>query len=134
MNQKANSVADLAAVLLQQAQMPTAKQKKASQKRISDKNRLRKQKGNQNVSGHPVPAKALRGVKGVRVRWANMLDKRFARRWPKDVVHDNLMKSRHTAAFPPLTGYKDDTIDGKSLPGVGAWPRKERLQIIPSVL
>ena len=29
-----------------------------------------------------------------------MLDAEFARTWPRDVVHEELMKSLHTAAFP----------------------------------
>ncbi|MCJ1462577.1 hypothetical protein MMC07_001179 [Pseudocyphellaria aurata] len=136
MNQKANSVADLAAVLLQQAQTPTAEQEKASQKRVDNKDRLRKQKGSQNVWGQPVLAKDLSGVTGVRVWWANKLDSMFAKNWPETVVHDNLMKSRHTAAFPPLTQDardEDETIKGKLLLGEGARPTEESLQTAPSL-
>ncbi|MCJ1426887.1 hypothetical protein MMC29_004790 [Sticta canariensis] len=100
MDQKANSVADLAAVLLQQEQEPTAKQIQISDNRINHNNRLRKQKGDQNVWGRPVSARELSGVKGVKVRWANKLDAGFAKSWPRGVVHRNLMKNRHTAAFP----------------------------------
>lgn len=100
MDQKANSVADLAAVLLQQEQEPTAEQIEISDKRINHNNRLRKLKGDQNVWGHPVSARELSGVKGVKVRWADRLDAGFAKRWPRAVVHQDLMKNRYTAAFP----------------------------------
>lgn len=101
MNQKANSVADLAAVLLQQERPLTAKQIEISAARIKLKNSLRKRKGPLEVEDHPVPAQELQGVDGVIVRWANMMDAEFARTWPQAVVHDELMKNRHTAAFPP---------------------------------
>lgn len=100
MDQKANSVADLAAVLLQQEQEPTAEQIEISESRINHNNRLRKRKGDQNVWGRPVSARELSGVEGVMVRWANRLDAGFAERWPRAVVHHDLMKNRHTAAFP----------------------------------
>ena len=101
MDQKANSVADLAAVLFQQSQKPTAEQIKLSNARIEHNNRKRKRKGNKNVWGRPVPAEELSGVKGVKVRWADKLDAGFARRWPEHVSHGDLLKNRHTAAFPP---------------------------------
>lgn len=101
MNQKANSVADLAAVLLQQERPPTAEQIEIFAGRIKLKNSLRKEKGQLEVKDHPVPAQELSGVDGVIVRWANMMDAEFARTWPRAVVHDELLKSRHTAAFPP---------------------------------
>lgn len=101
MNQKANSVADLAAVLLQQERLPTAEQIEISERKINLKIWLRKRHGQQKVRGHPVPAQQLSGVEGVRVRWANKLDAEFAKTWPRAVVHDELLKSRHTAAFPP---------------------------------
>lgn len=100
MNQKANSVADLAAVLLQQEQKPTAEQMEESARRINAKILLRKARGSRNVRGKPVPAQELSGVKGVIVRWANPLDAEFAKTWPRAVVHGELMKSRYTAAFP----------------------------------
>lgn len=101
MNQKANSVADLAAVLLQQERPPTAEQIEISERKINYKIWLRKRNGNQKVRGNPVPAQELSGVEGVRVRWANKLDAEFAKTWPRAVVHDELLKRRHTAAFPP---------------------------------
>ena len=100
MNQKANSVADMAAVLLQQARPPTEEE-------LAIANRKRR------LDGRP-PAKRGLGrqmnteatsfqgsVEGVRIRWANILDAEYAQTWPKDVVHDGLAKSRYTAAWPP---------------------------------
>lgn len=101
MNQKANSVADLAAVLLQQETGPTVEQIYRSEKRIKHVSKMRKQKGAKNVKGRPLWAPVMGGVEGVRVRWANLLDAEFAETWPAAVVHDSLGKSRYTAAFPP---------------------------------
>lgn len=100
MNQKANSVADLAAVLLQQEQKPTAEQMEKSAQKVNAKILLRRARGSRKVRGKPVPVQELSGVEGVIVRWANPLDAEFAETWPRAVVHSELMKSRHTAAFP----------------------------------
>lgn len=101
MNQKANSVADLAAVLLQQEVGPTVEQIQRSERRIKHVAQMKKQKGADKVKEHPVWAPVMGGVEGVRVRWANVLDAEFAETWPAAVVHDALGKSRYTAAFPP---------------------------------
>lgn len=101
MNQKANSVADLAAVLLQQERPPTEDAIVNSEKKLKHKEKMRRQKGPAKVKGVPVLAQLMSGsVKGVRVRWADMLDAEFAQTWPAGVVHDELGKHRHTAAFP----------------------------------
>lgn len=102
MNQKANSVADLAAVLLQQERPPTEDAIAKSEKKLKHKEKMRRQKGPANVKGVPVLAPLMAGgVEGVRVRWADMLDAEFAQTWPAEVVHDQLGKHRYTAAFPP---------------------------------
>lgn len=102
MNQKANSVADLAAVLLQQERPPTEDAIANSEKKLKHKEKMRRQKGPAKVKGVPVLAPLMSGsVEGVRVRWADMLDAEFAQTWPEGVVHDELGKHRYTAAFPP---------------------------------
>ncbi len=101
MDQKANSVADLAAVLLQQEAGPSARRKDNATRRIRRTEHLREQKGAERVGKAPLDVgRVLQGVKGVRVMWANVLDAEFAETWPEEVVHARLEKSRYTAAFP----------------------------------
>ncbi len=101
MDQKANSVADLAAVLLQQERPPTGEQIERAEKRLKHKEKMRRQKGAEKVKGVPVLAPLMSGVDGIRVRWADPLDAELAETWPAAVVHDGLEKNRYTAAFPP---------------------------------
>lgn len=104
MDQKANSVADLAAVLLQQERPPTEDAIAKSERKLKHKEKMMRQKGPAKVKGTPVLAPLMSGgVEGVRVRWADMLDAEFAQTWPAGVVHDELGKHRYTAAFPPHT-------------------------------
>lgn len=101
MNQKANSIADLASVLLQQERGPREERVANAERRIQIVERLKKQKGKNKVKKNPLDVKKeLEGVEGVCVRWADMLDAEYAETWPQDVVHDALLKSRHTAAWP----------------------------------
>ena len=100
MNQKANTVADLAAVLIQQDRAPTTEQMERSERRLRLVERMKKQKGANKVKKKPVPASELSGTEGVMVRWANILDAEYAETWPAAVVHDFLRQSRYTAAFP----------------------------------
>ena len=101
MNQKANSVADLAAVLIQQEKGPSADRKASAGRRIKRAEQLKQQKGASKIKKNPLDVrKELGGVQGVCVRWADMLDAEFAETWPEEVVHDTLQKSRHTAAWP----------------------------------
>lgn len=115
MNQKANSVADLAAVLLQQEREPTAEQAEAAKKRIAkaEAQALKRRKGNKKVRlMNPVPLSEMTGVEGVKVRWTNPLDAEYAQTWPAAVVHDGLLhRSRYTAAFPELDTEKPTIAD-----------------------
>ncbi len=104
MNQKANSIADLAAVLLQQERGPTTEQIERSERRVKRVEQLKRQKGPNKVKKKPILAQELGGTEGVMVRWANIFDAEFAETWPVAVVHDVLGKSRYTAAFPPAKG------------------------------
>lgn len=129
MDQKANSVADLAAVLLLQELGPSEERIVNAERRRRRVETLRKQKGEDKVKKGPIDvASELGGVDGVRVRWANELDAEFAERWPDGVDHGCLEKSRYTAAFPAIEvvedeeGRRDELIDG----GDGGWdPRGE---------
>ena len=99
MNQKANSVADMAAVLQQQERQPTPEQLERAERRVRKDGRPPAKRG----LGKQLSAEAysMGTVEGVRIRWANLLDAEFAETWPAAVVHDMLGKSRYTAAYPP---------------------------------
>lgn len=101
MNQKANSVADIAAVLQQQEVGPSDRQIQGSMRRIRNVQRMKRQKGPEKVKKAPLDVRELGGVEGVRIRWANLLDAEYAETWPAAVLHDALEQSRYTAAFPP---------------------------------
>ena len=74
MNQKANSIADIAAVLQRQEDKEKA---------------MQQSNGGEETS-----------VEGVRISWRNILDAEYAESWPGGVVHDGLDYSRHTAPAP----------------------------------
>ena len=110
MDQKANSIADLAAVLLQQEDGVSQKRKERWERVSKRVNRVVRQKGlggegkegdrrRQRLEKVNV-VKELQGVEGVKVAWVDMRDAEFAERWPKEVVHEALAKSRYTAAWP----------------------------------
>ena len=99
MNQKANSVADIAAVLKQQEIPPDWEKEERKEMMLRKDGRPLAKRGpgskkfrEPNVTG---------SVEGVRIRWANILDAEFAETWPEGVLHDGLGRSRYTAAFLP---------------------------------
>lgn len=109
MDQKANSVADLAAVLQLQEKGPSEKRIVNAERRRRRVETLKKQKGEDKVKKAPIDiASEMRGVEGVRVRWANILDAEFAETWPEGVEHGGLEKSRYTAAFPTVEIVEDE--------------------------
>ena len=109
MDQKANSVADLAAVLQLQEEGPSEKRIVNAERRRRRVATLKKQKGEDKVKKAPIDvAKEMGGVEGVEVRWANVLDREFAETWPEGVVHGGLEKSRYTAAFPAVEIVDDE--------------------------
>ena len=99
MNQKANSVADMAAVLQQQERPPTPEQLERAERKIRKDGRPLAKRG--LGKQRSAEAHSMGSVEGVRIRWANILDAEFAETWPAAVVHDGLGKSRYTAAYPP---------------------------------
>lgn len=103
MNQKANSIADLAAVLLQQEKGLSEERLERQEKKMKRVERLKKQKGAHRVKKDPVDLRReMGGVKGVCVRWVDMLDAEFAETWPEAVVHAELKKRRYDAAWPVM--------------------------------
>ncbi len=109
MDQKANSVADLAAVLQLQESGPSEERILNAERRRRRVETLKRQKGEDKVKKAPIDvASELGGVKGVQVKWADPLDARFAEAWPGGVHHGGLLKSRYTAAFPAVEIVKDE--------------------------
>lgn len=103
MDQKANSVADLAAVLQLQEEGPSKARIENAKRRRERVEMLKRQKGEVNVRKAPLDVEnEMRGVEGVEVRWADMLDAEYAKAWPGGVLHAGLEKSRYTAAFPAV--------------------------------
>ena len=102
MDQKANSIADLAAVLLQQETGPGQERVERGERRRERVEKLKKRKGEGKVKKKPIDVEKAfgGGVEGVKVFWANVLDAEFAKTWPEKVVHGDLRVSRYTAAFP----------------------------------
>jgi len=103
MNQRANSVADLAAVLLQGEKGPSKEriEYKEGSRRDWARVRMQKEKAGKEVPKRsPHAAQEAYGVEGVTVRWADILDAEFAETWPEQVVHHTLQRHRYTAAFP----------------------------------
>lgn len=91
MDQKANSVADIAAVLKQRENAPTPVQ-----------NAIGKRKAKKSVDAQAsTEAQETTTAEGVRIRWTNVLDAQFAENWPSSVVHGALRKDRYAAAPPP---------------------------------
>ena len=111
MNQKANAIADMAAVLLQQEEQPTeqevSKAKWLHEKpyvTVSNGKRVRApDRPKYGMGRRPTMGKIewQGSVKGVKIHWNNILDAEYAETWPEDVSHGNLQVSRYTAVWPP---------------------------------
>ena len=103
MNQRANTVADLAAVLLQEEVAPPPKTIEQKERRENPGARVKARKA---ARGQPIPRKnplepaGIRGIEGINIRWADMMDQGYAKEWPAKVEHRSLERSRYTAAFP----------------------------------
>ena len=136
MNQKANSIADLAAVLQLQEEGPSEERILHAKSRRRRVENLKKQKGEDKVNKAPIDvASELKGVEGVKVRWADMLDAEFAEAWPAKVVHAGLEKSRYTAAFPAVEVFENEEgvrneflVDG----GDGGMGQRGESQTVPA--
>ena len=119
MDQHANSVADLAAVLCQLEDGPSVERTERFE-RVSKRVRwLVKVKKLKPVEGGEEKEEArkagvrrrlrlekvdvgseMRGCEGVEVQWMDLRDAEMAEKWPKAVVHSPLGRSRYTAAWP----------------------------------
>ncbi|KAL9029831.1 MAG: hypothetical protein Q9196_001976 [Gyalolechia fulgens] len=112
MDQKANSIADLAAVLALQKQGPSQEHIEEANKR-ADRVRLQKGRGKKAWRRKDPQGPVEGGVEGVKVRWVNLLDAEFAAEWPEGVVHDGLERHRYTAAFPLIEDNEEATEGGE---------------------
>lgn len=100
MDQKANSVADIAAVLKQQEVAPKPAEKAVAKRKTKTDGSPPAEKG---VASQTVTeAQEMGSTEGVRILWANILDAQFAETWPVSVVHDDLKKNRYAAADPTV--------------------------------
>ena len=109
MDQKANSVADMAAVLHMQAQPPTQEA-------------VIKAKGRVRVDGRPVPKRGLhrkptasvlefQGKLGrTSIWWASLRDAEYAESWPGEVTHGRLAVVRGSALWPPPLGWAFEEV------------------------
>ncbi|KAL9121421.1 MAG: hypothetical protein Q9187_002023 [Circinaria calcarea] len=112
MNQLANSVADMAAVLLQQEKGLSKEQIQRAERRVRKDGRPPAKRGLGRQKESAVLEEGMeKGVEGVTIRWANMLDAEYAEAWPRAVVHDGLEKSRYTAAFPVMEAEAEEIED-----------------------
>lgn len=124
MDQKANSVADLAAVLLQDEAGPSEEliEHKKQSKRFWDRvNRSKVRAGKPPTNKNPNLALAP-VVEGVRIRWANIMDAKYAEAWPQSVAHHTLERSRYTAAFP---AYEMVDLEADELDHVTELPQQQ---------
>ncbi|KAL8737985.1 MAG: hypothetical protein Q9181_001167 [Wetmoreana brouardii] len=112
MDQKANSIADLAKILYLQKKGLTSEQVENAKRRKERVERL-KAKGKKTMRRREPQEPERGGVEGVVIRWANLLDAEFAKTWPEKVIHDGLTAHRYTAAFPPLEK-PDPLAEGES--------------------
>ena len=128
MDQKANSVADLAAVLLQDEKGPSeerARHKERSKRYWDLVNRQKVKAGkpptkkNINLSLGPI-------VNEVRIRWADVMDAHYAEAWPQSVVHHALERSRYTTAFPAYEMMDMEEVDEN---GYAAEPLQQQEQM-----
>ncbi|KAM0805064.1 transcriptional regulation of mitochondrial recombination-domain-containing protein [Usnea florida] len=109
MDQKANSVADLAAVLQLQEKGPSEERILRAERRRRRVETLKRQKGEGKVKKRPIDvASEMGGIQGVKVRWADILDAEYAETWPEAVIHGRLERHRYTAAFPAVEIAKDE--------------------------
>ena len=100
MNQKANTVADMAAVLAIQARPPSPEVVEKMRRLVRTDGRPVAKKGvgsQQTANVFEFQGK----IEGTSVWWANTLDAEYAETWPKEVKHGKLAMDRGTAVWPP---------------------------------
>lgn len=94
MDQKANSIADIAAVLKQQEEEGRVWRERASAQESSGDTK-RSSEATAPSSMNPEEDGAP-----VKIQWKDILDAEYAESWPPSVLHDELGYSGHTAPLP----------------------------------
>ena len=100
MDQKANSIADMAAVLALQARPPTLEAVEKAKRMVRTDGRPIAKKGPGSLKSHNIFEFQGR-VDGTSVWWADILDAEYAETWPEKVVHGRLAVNRGKAVWPP---------------------------------
>ncbi len=100
MNQKANSIADMAAVLKQQAEEAEVVAAIAAKAAKGDMTVEQTEQEQERRPRQKPSQIGPEGVKGVSIAWRDVYDATYAESWPQEVVHDVLEYDRHTAAKP----------------------------------
>lgn len=125
MNQRANAVADLAAVLFQEQKGPSKETQERKLQRRIFWDRVKEKKA---AAGKPLPKKGplepagMGRLEGVNIRWADKVDTEYAKEWPEEVEHLSLERSRYTAAFPAYEIADPETPE--SLDGEASTPEQ----------
>ncbi|MCJ1314008.1 hypothetical protein MMC25_007688 [Agyrium rufum] len=105
MNQKANTVADIAAALFI-AERPPSERLLARRERMeidpTDAKRPIAKKGLHSISKPTEEERWNGGVEGVKIDWRDVRDAEWAEKWPEPVVHDEIDAHRYTIAWPPV--------------------------------
>ncbi|KAL8835764.1 MAG: hypothetical protein Q9170_003196 [Blastenia crenularia] len=112
MDQKANSVADLAAVLALQEE-GSSEEHMEEVRRKAERVRVQKERGKKAWRSKEPEGPVGPGVACVQVRWVNLLDSEFAEQWPERVEHGELTKHRYTAALPLMEENGEATQGGE---------------------
>ena len=111
MDQKANAIADMAAVLAIQARQPSAEEIAKANRRVNSRKGVPKPKYGLG-SWETSDVLEFQGkVDGVSVWWANPTDAEYAETWPEPVRHGPLAVARYTAVWPP----PEELLLGKKL-------------------
>ena len=131
MDQKANSVADLAAVLLQDEKGPSEERAahKERSKRYWDLVNRQKVKAGKPPTRKHINLSLGPIVNEVRIRWADIMDAQYAEAWPQSVVHHSLERSRYTAAFPASEMMEVEVEEEENEKLDAAEPPQEQVQM-----
>lgn len=103
MDQRANSVADLAAVLQQLKEGPSQRRRERYEINKRRWDQLQKVGASRKIGSKTGPldvGKEYTGIDGIRIYWNELRDAEFAKQWPGEVIHGGLGKRGFTIAWP----------------------------------
>jgi hypothetical protein len=110
-DQKANSVADMAAALRSTtmrklSQEEIAVERRARKEKTKEKKARAKEAGIQYVSADEEPLQEFEPIVNATVKWTDILDAEFAESWPATVVHDRWETGRYGRKKVPKIRYE----------------------------